>query len=71
MKEIKLIKEMTEDDIIDILDSDSIPKLLNKMGKFCPNGFDIEKIDKRIKVRIKELENKFAKYNNTLEEIDF
>ncbi len=69
MKEIK--KEMTEDDILDILYSDSIPKLLNKMGKFYPKGFDIEKIDKRIKGKIKELEKEFAKYNNTLNEIDF
>ena len=71
MKENKLKKEMTEDDIFDIIDSDSIPKLLNKIGKFYPNGFDIERIDKRIKEKIKELEKKFAKYNNTLDEIDF
>ena len=71
MKGNKLIKEMTEDDILDILDSNSIPKLLNKIGKFYPNGFDIERIDKRIKEKIKELEKKFAKYNNTLDEIDF
>ena len=62
---------MTEDDIFDIIDSDSIPKLLNKIGKFYPNGFDIERIDKRIKEKIKELEKEFAKYNNTLDEIDF
>ena len=62
---------MKENDIKNILESKNIPELLNKIGKFYPNGFDIEKIDKRIKKRIKELEKKFAKYNNTLDEIDF
>ncbi len=37
---------MKENDIIDIIKSNSIPELLNKIGKFYPNGFDIEKIDK-------------------------
>ena len=60
---------MKENDIIDIINSNSIPKLLNKIGKFYPNGFDIEKIDKRIKARIKELEDKFAKYNNSIADI--
>ncbi len=60
---------MKENDIIDIIKSNSIPELLNKVGKFYPNGFDIEKIDKRIKTRIKELENKFAKYNNSIADI--
>lgn len=67
MKEIR--KEITEDDILHILDSDSIPKLLNKIGKFYSNGFDIDKIDIRIKKKIKELEKKFAKYNNSIEDI--
>lgn len=60
---------MKENDIIDIVDSNSIPELLNKIGKFYPNGFDLEKIDKRIKEKIKQLENKFAKYNNSIEDI--
>lgn len=60
---------MKENDIIDIINSNSIPKLLNKIGRFYPNGFDIEKIDKRIRARIKALEDKFAKYNNSIADI--
>ena len=69
MIENKLIKEMTEDDILNIIDSNSIPNLLNKIGKFYPNGFDIDKIDIRIKKKIKELEKKFARYNNSIEDV--
>ncbi len=60
---------MKENDIIDIINSNSIPKLLNKIGRFYPNGFDIEKIDKRIRARIKALEDEFAKYNNSIADI--
>lgn len=60
---------MKESDIIEIINSDSIPELLNKIGKFYPKGFDIEKIDKRIKEKIRQLENKFAEYNNSIEDI--
>ncbi len=60
---------MTESDILNIIDSNSIPELLNKIKKFYPNGFDIEKIDKRIKQKIRKLENNFAKYNNSIEDI--
>lgn len=60
---------MKENDIIDIVKSNSIPELLNKIGKFYPKGFDIEKVDKRIKERIKELEDKFVKYNNSIADI--
>lgn len=60
---------MKENDVIDIVKSNSIPELLNKIGKFYPQGFDIEKVDKRIKERINELEDKFAKYNNSIVDI--
>lgn len=60
---------MTESDILNIIDSNSIPELLSKIKKFYPNGFDIEKIDKRIKQKIRKLENNFAKYNNNIEDI--
>lgn len=60
---------MKENDIIDIVKSNSIPELLNKIGKFYPKGFNIEKVDKKIKERIKELEDKFAKYNNGIADI--
>ena len=62
---------MTEKDIENIIDSKNIPELIGKIRVFYPTGFDIEKIDKRIKAKIRELEAKFAKYNNTIEEIDF
>ena len=60
---------MNENDIKNILESKNIPELLNKIGKFYPNGFNIDKIDTRIKKKIKELEKKFAKYNNSIEDI--
>lgn len=60
---------MKENDILDILNSNNIPELLNKIGKFYPTGFDINKIDKRIKTKIEQLEEKFAKYNNSIEDI--
>lgn len=60
---------MKESDIIEIINSNSIPELLNKIGKFYPKGFDVEKIDKRIKEKIRQLEDKFAKYNNSIEDI--
>ena len=60
---------MNEDDIINIINSKSIPELLYKIGKFYPNGFDIDIIDKRIKQKITELENKFAQYNNSIADI--
>lgn len=56
---------MKESDIIYIINSNSIPELLNKIGKFYPNGYDIKKVDKRIK----ELEDEFAKYNNSIVDI--
>lgn len=60
---------MNEDDILDIINSNSIPELLKKLGKFYPKGFDIITIEPRIAKKIKELEEKFAKHNNTIEEI--
>jgi hypothetical protein len=60
---------MQENDINDILQSRNIPEILNKIGKFYTNGFDINEIDIRIKNKIKELEEKFAKYNDTIEDI--
>lgn len=56
---------MKESDIIYIINSNSIPELLNKIGKFYPNGYDIKKVDKGIK----ELEDEFAKYNNSIVDI--
>lgn len=60
---------MKENDVKEILNSKNIPEVLNKISKFYPNGFDINKIDKRIKEKIEELESKYAKYNNSIEDI--
>ena len=60
---------MKEDEVINIINSVNIPELLNKIGKFYPYGFDIEKIDPRIKKKIEDLEKRFAKYNNSIEDI--
>lgn len=60
---------MNDNDIEEILKSKSIPELIIKMVKFYPKGFNIERIDKRIKNKIKELENVYSKNNSDLEEI--
>lgn len=60
---------MKEIDIKNVLCSKNISELIRKMSKFYPNGFDINKIDIRIKEKIIELENKYAKYNNSIAEI--
>lgn len=60
---------MKENDIKDILNSKNIPEILNKISKFYPNGFNIDKIDIRIKRKIKKLEDKYAKYNNNIADI--
>ena len=60
---------MNDNDIEEILKSKSIPELIIKIGRFYPKGFDIDKIDKRIKNKIEELENAYSKNNSDLEEI--
>lgn len=60
---------MNEEDIKNIIESNSISELLNKISRFYPNGFDINKIPKGIKEKIELLENRYAKYNTDLEEI--
>lgn len=46
---------MTEEQIKEILESDNYIECIKKIAKIYPNGFDINKIDKRIKHK---LENK-------------
>ena len=60
---------MNENEILDILNSKNVPQLLNKLGKIYPRGCNMEELDTRIQKRIKELEEKFAKYNNSIEDI--
>lgn len=60
---------MNENEILDILNSKNVPQLLNKIGKIYPGGCNMEELDIRIQKKIKELEEKFAKYNNSIEDI--
>jgi hypothetical protein len=50
---------MTEQQIEDILDSNSYMECVKKIATIYPNGFDINKIDKRIKDKLEELTNKY------------
>lgn len=50
---------MTEEQIKDILNSERYIEALKKIMKIYPNGFDINKIDKRIKNKLEELTNKY------------
>ena len=49
---------MTEKQIQDLLKKEYIIDLDKELIKIYPNGFDINKIDKRIKAKIEELTNK-------------
>ena len=60
---------MNEAELLDILNSKNVPQLLNKLGKIYPGGCNMEELDVRIQKRIKELEEEFAKYNNSIEDI--
>lgn len=50
---------MTEKQIENILDSSSYMECIKKVATIYPNGFDIDKIDKRIKNKLEELTNKY------------
>lgn len=50
---------MTEEQIKDILNSERYIEALKKIMKIYPNGFDINKIDKRIKNKLEEMTNKY------------
>lgn len=50
---------MTEEQIKDILNSNSYMECIKKIAKVYPNGFDIDKIDIRIKGKLEELTNKY------------
>lgn len=56
---------MKENDIINILKSQSVIEFVRGMHKFYPNGFDKEKIDIRLKEKLIQLEENFNKYNNS------
>lgn len=50
---------MSEDQIQHILNSDTYMEAIKKIAKIYPTGFDINKIDKRIKDKLEELTNKY------------
>lgn len=50
---------MKENDIINILKSQSVIEFVRGMHKFYPNGFDKEKIDIRLKEKINTIRRKF------------
>lgn len=50
---------MTEEQIEEILKSDRYLECVKKIAKIYPNGFDINKIDRRIKEKLEELINKY------------
>ena len=50
---------MSEEKIIELISKDNYTDILVEMAKLYPNGFDINKIDKRIQERLRELQNKY------------
>ena len=50
---------MTEEQIKELLNKEYLLDLEKELMKIYPNGFDINKIDKRIKSKIEELANKY------------
>lgn len=49
---------MTEQQIQDLLKEEKWINLVKKLKQIYPNGFDIEKIDKRIKDKLNQLGHK-------------
>jgi hypothetical protein len=49
---------MSEEQIQEILKKDKLSDVEKELMKIYPNGVDLNKIDKRIKEKIKELTNK-------------
>lgn len=58
---------MTEKQIQDLLKKEYIIDLDKELIKIYPNGFDINKIDKRIKATIEELTNKYDSIQNPVQ----
>ena len=58
---------MTEKQIQDLLKKEYIIDLDKELMKIYPNGFDVNKVDKRIKVKIEELTNKYDSIQNPVQ----
>ncbi len=58
---------MTEKQIQNLLKKEYIIDLDKELMKIYPNGFDINKVDKRIKEKIEELTNKYDSIQNPVQ----
>lgn len=58
---------MTEEQITDILESENKIEAIKKIKIIYPDGFDINKIDKRIKQKLEELPNKYNDIQNPIQ----
>lgn len=58
---------MTEEQIQDLLKKEYIIDLDKELMNIYPNGFDINKVDRRIKKKIKELTNKYDSIQNPVQ----
>lgn len=58
---------MTEEQVRYVLDSERYIEAVKKMMAIYPNGFDINKIDKRIKNKLEELTNKYDSIQNPVQ----
>ena len=58
---------MTEEQVWYVLDSERYIEAVKKMMAIYLNGFDINKIDKRIKNKLEELTNKYDSIQNPVQ----
>ncbi len=58
---------MTEEQIKDILESENKIEAIKKIKIIYPDGFDINKIDKRIKDKLEEPPNKYNDIQNPIQ----
>jgi hypothetical protein len=59
---------MTEEKIKELLNKEYLLDLEKELIEIFPNGFDINKIDKRIKNKIEELANKYDSIEKPIQE---
>lgn len=59
---------MDENKIKELLNKEYLLDLEKELMKIYPNGFDINKIDKRIKNKIDELANKYDSIKKPIQE---
>ncbi len=59
--------EMTEEQILDLLNKEYMVDLDKELVKIYPSGFEINQIDKRIRDNIEELTNKYDSIQNPVQ----